>query len=172
MAMLGGFVAVVFHRLKHFDDLNMTRKKDAALEYIKFSSEYRSTLLTLIDPSINSETFHSNLFVATKNMLSSLDKFHVVSNDTVSKNVELKNTEIVELMIKFRSKAEEYGNDKLSLFRWFISQDIGVKLNLNRFELIKMINSEVGDKSGTDGLKEAIYSNNAHFKTLFSKLLK
>ena len=53
MAMIGGFVAVAFNRLKHLDDLNLTRKKDAALEYIKYFSEYRTALINLIDPTVN-----------------------------------------------------------------------------------------------------------------------
>jgi len=171
MAMIGAFIAIVFNRLKHLDDLNLTRKKDAALEYIKYVSEYRSALIALIDPSVNDDVFHSNLLDATKNMIASLDKLHVVSRDDVSKEIELKNSEIVDLMIEFRGKSHELGGDKTALIKWFVSEDIGSKLNVIRYDIIKLINSEVGDGTGTKGLKEAIDSNNAHFKTLFSKLV-
>ncbi|MCO7205025.1 hypothetical protein WDB89_00215 [Pseudoalteromonas sp. B5MOD-1] len=70
------------------DDLNLTRKKDATLEYIKYFSEYRSALLNLIEPAVKEETFHSNLMEATKNMIASLNKFHVVSKDLVSVKIE------------------------------------------------------------------------------------
>ena len=171
MAMIGAFMAIAFNRVKHLDDLNLTRKKDTALEYIKYVSEYRSALIALIDPSVKDDVFHSNLLDATKNMIASLDKLHVVSRDDVSKEIELKNAEIVDLMIEFRGKAHELGGYKTLLIKWFSSEDIGSKLNIIRYDIIKLINSEVGDGTGTSGLKEAINSNNAHFKTLFSKLI-
>ncbi|MDP5145315.1 hypothetical protein ORI98_02525 [Shewanella sp. ULN5] len=172
MAMIGGFVAVAFNRLKHLDDLNLTRKKDASLEYIKHFSEYRSALLSLIDPSVKDDIFHSNLIEATKNMNASLDKLHVVSSDIVSENLELKNCEVVKLMMDFRAKSTEFGEDKVSLLKWFVEEDIGSKLNIMRYEIISLINTEVGDGSGTKRFKIAIDSNNAYFKGLFSKLLK
>ena len=172
MAMVGGFIAVALNRLKHLDDLNLTRKKDAALEYIKYFSEYRSALLNLIDPSVKDDLFHSNLMDATKNMVASLDKFHVVSSDSVSEKIEIKNAEVIKLMMDFRAKSTEFSEDKKSLLRWFIDEDIGSKLNTIRHEIITLINTEVGDGSGTTKLKSAIDSNNADFKNLFSKLLK
>ncbi|MBQ4831629.1 hypothetical protein J8L70_00025 [Pseudoalteromonas sp. MMG010] len=172
MAMVGGFIAVALNRLKHLDDLNLTRKKDAALEYIKYFSEYRSALLNLIDPSVKDDLFHSNLMDATKNMVASLDKFHVVSSDSVSEKIEIKNAEVIKLMMDFRAKSTEFSEDKKSLLRWFIDEDIGSKLNTIRHEIITLINTEVGDGSGTTKLKSAIDSNNADFKSLFSKLLK
>lgn len=172
MAMIGGFVAVALNRLKHLDDLNLTRKKDAALEYIKYFSEYRSALLNLIDPSVKDDVFHSNLMEATKNMIASLDKLHVVSSDLVSEKIELKNAEVVTLMVDFKAKSKEFGEDKAALFKWFVDEDIGSKLNIIRHEVISLINSEVGDGSGTDRFKSAIESNNAYFKRFFSDLLK
>lgn len=172
MAMIGGFVAVALNRLKHLDDLNLTRKKDAALEYIKYFSEYRSALLNLIDPSVKDDVFHSNLMEATKNMIASLDKLHVVSSDLVSEKIELKNAEVVKLMVDFKGKSEEFGEDKKALFKWFVDEDIGSKLNIIRHEVISLINSEVGDGSGTDRFKSAIESNNDYFKSLFSGQLK
>ena len=172
MAMVGGFIAVALNRLKHLDDLNLTRKKDAALEYIKYFSEYRSALLNLIDPSVKDDLFHSNLMDATRNMVASLDKFHVVSSDSVSEKIEIKNAEVIKLMMDFRAKSTEFSEDKKSLLRWFIDEDIGSKLNTIRHEIITLINTEVGDGSGTTKLKSAIDSNNADFKNLFSKLLK
>ena len=172
MAMIGGFVAVALNRLKHLDDLNLTRKKDTALEYIKYFSEYRSALLNLIDPSVKDDVFHSNLMEATKNMIASLDKLHVVSSDSVSEKIELKNAEVVTLMMDFKAKSIEFAEDKTSLLKWFVAEDIGSKLNIIRHEIITLINSEVGDGSGTIGLKSAIDSNNAYFKSLFSGLLK
>lgn len=172
MAMVGGFVAVALNRLKHLDDLNLTRKKDAALEYIKYFSEYRSALLNRIDPSVKDDVFHSNLMDATKNMVASLDKFHVVSSDSVSEKIEIKNAEVIKIMMDFRAKSTEFSEDKKSLLRWFVDEDIGSKLNIIRHEIITLINTEVGDGSGTDKLKSAIDSNNAYFKSLFSKLLK
>lgn len=172
MAMVGGFIAVALNRLKHLDDLNLTRKKDAALEYIKYFSEYRSALLNLIDPSVKDDLFHSNLMDATKNMVASLDKFHVVSSDSISEKIEIKNAEVIKLMMDFRAKSTEFSEDKKSLLRWFIDEDIGSKLNTIRHEIITLINTEVGDGSGTTKLKSAIDSNNADFKSLFSKLLK
>ena len=172
MAMVGGFIAVALSRLKHLDDLNLARKKDAALEYIKYFSEYRSALLNLIDPSVKDDVFHSNLIEATKNMIASLDKLHVVSSDTVSEKIELKNTEVVKLMTDFRAKSTELGEDKVSLLKWFVEEDVGSKLNLLRYEIIKLINFEVGDGSGTIKFKAAIMSNNSYFKNLLSKILK
>jgi hypothetical protein len=172
MAMVGAFVAVALNRLKHLDDLNLTRKKDTALEYIKYFSEYRSALLNLIDPSVKDDVFHSNLMEATKNMIASLDKLHVVSSDSVSEKIELKNAEVVTLMMDFKAKSIEFSEDKTSLLKWFVAEDIGSKLNIMRHEIITLINSEVGDGSGTIRLKSAIDSNNAYFKSLFSRLLK
>tara|TARA_R110000796_G_scaffold8899_3_gene30451 strand:+ start:9258 stop:9881 length:624 start_codon:yes stop_codon:yes gene_type:complete len=172
MAMVGAFVAVALNRLKHLDDLNLTRKKDTALEYIKYFSEYRSALLNLIDPSVKDDVFHSNLMEATKNMIASLDKLHVVSSDSVSEKIELKNAEVVTLMMNFKAKSIEFPEDKTSLLKWFVAEDIGSKLNIIRHEIITLINSEVGDGSGTIKLKSAIDSNNAYFKSLFSRLLK
>lgn len=172
MAMIGGFVAVAFNRLKHLDDLNLTRKKDASLEYIKHFSEYRSALLNLIDPSVKGDVFHLNLMNATKNMIASLDKLHVVSSDLVSEKIELKNSEVVKLMMDFRAKSTEVGEDKPSLLKWFVEEDIGSKLNIIRYEIITLINTEVGDGSGTKRFKTAIDSNNTYFKNLLSKHLK
>ena len=169
MAMVGGFIAVTFNRLKHLDDLNLTRKKDAALEYIKYVSEYRSALICLIDPSVKNDVFHSNLRDAVKNMIASLDRLHVVSSDDISKSLELKNAETVNIMIDFRMKSDELGDDKTALLNWFVSEDIGAKLNAIRYDIIALINSEIGDGTGTKALKAAINSNNRHFKALFSK---
>ena len=84
----------------------------------------------------------------------------------------MKNTEVVLLMMKFKAKYIEFGEDKTSLFQWFVNEDIGSKLNIIRHEVISLISSEVGDGSGTDRLKSAIESNNTQFKSLFSKSLK
>jgi len=172
MAMIGGFIAVALNRLKHHDDLNLARKKDAALEYIKYVSEYRSALLNIIDQSISNEVFHSQLMLATKNMVAALDKLHVVSNDIISNKIELKNAEIVTLMSQIQKKAQEFPNDKILLLKWFVEDDFGSKLNLIRYEIIDLVNSEIGDGSGTKLFKEAIEANNKHFKKLFSNILK
>jgi hypothetical protein len=172
MAMVGGFIAVVLNRLKHHDDLNLSRKKDAALEYIKYVSEYRSALLNIIDQSVSNEVFHSQLMVATKNMIAALDKLHVVSNDIISNKIELKNAEIVSLMSEINKKSQEYPNDKASLIKWFVEADFGSRLNLIRYEIIDLVNSEIGDGSGTKLFKEAIEANNKHFKELFTNTLK
>lgn len=105
-------------------------------------------------------------------MVASLDKFHVVSSDSVSEKIEIKNAEVIKIMMDFRAKSTEFSDDKKSLLRWFVDEDIGSKLNIIRHEIITLINTEVGDGSGTDKLKSAIDSNNAYFKSLFSKLLK
>ncbi|MCO7205026.1 hypothetical protein WDB89_00220 [Pseudoalteromonas sp. B5MOD-1] len=66
-------------------------------------------------------------------------------------------------MINFKAKSNEYGEDKAALLKWFVDEDIGSKLNIIRYEVILLINSEVGDGSGTDSFKSAIESNNAFF---------
>jgi len=171
MAMVGGFAAVALNRFKHLDDLNLARKKDAILEYIKYVSEYRSALLNVIDPSVTNEVFHSQLMLATKNMVAALDKLHVVSNDIISNKIELKHAEIINLMLEIEKKSQEYPNDKVSLIKWFVEADFGSKLNLIRYEIIDLVNSEVGDGSGTKLFKEAIETNNKYFKELFSNIL-
>jgi len=172
MAMVGGFIAVALNRLKHHDDLNLARKKDAALEYIRYVSEYRSALINIIDQSVTNEVFHSQLMFATKNMIAALDKLHVVSNDIISNKIELKNAEIVSLVLEVRRKAQDYPEDKLSLIKWFVEADFGSKLNLIRYEIIDLVNSEIGDGSGTKLFREAIETNNKHFKELLSKTFK
>ncbi|QFU24233.1 hypothetical protein FM038_020130 [Shewanella eurypsychrophilus] len=172
MAMVGGFIAVALNRLKHLDDLNLARKKDAALEYIKYVSEYRSAILNVIDQSVSNEVFHSQLIEATKNMVAALDQLHVVSNDIISNKIELKNAEVVSLMSEIQKKSQEYPNDKISLIKWFVEADFGSRLNLIRYEIIDLVNSEIGDGSGTKLFKEAIVANNKHFKQLFTNAFK
>lgn len=70
------------------------------------------------------------------------------------------------------AKSIEFGENKTSLLKWFVAEGVGTKLNIIRHEIITLINSEVGDGSGTNGLKSAIDSNNTYFKSLFSRLLE
>lgn len=172
MVMIGGFFAIAFSAFKHQDDLNLARKKDAALEYIKYVSEYRSALLNIINSSVKNEDFQSAIIEATKNMIAALDKLHVVSNDVVSNKIELKNTEIVSLMMEMSQKSQKYSDDKRSLIKCFIKEGIFSKLNLIRYEIIDLVNSEVGGSSDTKLLKQAIESNNKHFEKLFLNILK
>ncbi len=171
LAMVGGLLGVIFNRMKHIDDLNLTRKKDTSLEYIKCMSEYRSAIINIIDPATSEEEFHKELMTATKNMVASLDKLHVVINDQISKELEAKNFQITCLMMKVRQQSTLVAGNKDMLLKWFVTEDIGPQLNIIRLEIINLINSEIGDGSGTAMLKTAIHSNNDNFKELFSKLL-
>lgn len=142
-----------------------------SLEYVKHMSEYRSALINIIDPSTGEVEFHKGLMEATKNMIGSLDKLHVVINDQISHELELKNFEITCLMMEMRRKSMEYSGDKVKLLNWFVAGDIGPKLNMIRYDIINLINTEIGDGSGTSELKSAINNNNDSFKQLFSKPL-
>ena len=171
MAMVGGLLGVIFNRMKHIDDLNLTRKKDASLEYVKYMSEYRSALINIIDPATSDYEFQKGLMEATKNMIGALDQLHVVINDQISHDLELKNFEITCLMMEMRGKLTEFSGDKAQLLNWFVSEDMGSRLNMIRYDIINLINTEIGDGSGTSTLKSAILTNNDNFKQLCSKLL-
>mgnify|MGYP000701024851 CR=1 FL=1 len=171
LALIGAFLGILFNRLKHVDDLNLSRKKEVSLEYIKYVSEYRSALIGISDHSLSTEDFHKNLMEATKNMVGALDKLHVVSDDDVSSKIERKNYDLTMLMLKMNQKLQECGEDKLSILKWFISEDIGKQMNDIRYEIIRLINTEIGDKSGTKKLKEAFDKNNSEFKASLSVVL-
>lgn len=171
MAMIGGLLGVMFNRIKHIDDLNLTRKKDVSLNFIKFMSEYRSALISITDQSIKPEEFHSNLISSAKNMVGALDQFHVIAKDEVSAEIELKNFEIVSLMVKMNKKNQEMGDDKIALIKWLLKEDFLSQLNIIRYQIIKLVNTEIGDNSGPDKLKESIDKNNIDFKKLLSSML-
>lgn len=171
MAMVGGLLGVMFNRIKHLDDLKLTRKKDISLNFIKFMSEYRTALISITDQNIKPEEFHSNLMNSTKNMIAALDQFHVVANDEVSAEIELKNFELVSLMVKMNKKSQETGDNKIELMKWLLEEDLLSQLNIIRYQIIKLVNSEIGDNSGTEKLKESINKNNKDFKELLSRIL-
>lgn len=172
LVMVGAFLGVIFNRIKHIDDLNLSRKKDVSLEFVGIMSEYGTVLISIIDQNVKPETFHSNLNKATQNMNRVLSKFHVVCSDQVSSELELINFEIVSLMLTMTQKSQKLGEDKLSLMKELITEDIIAKLNLIRYKIIHLVNSEIGDGSGTDKLKLAIDKNNTDFKNLLLKTLK
>jgi len=172
LTMIGAFLGVIFIRIKHIDDLNLSRKKDTALEYVQHISEYRSILVSLANPKISDDEFHFSLLDASKNMVGALDKLHVICSDRVSHKIELKNYEIISLMITMILKSVEFGENKARLMKWYVSEDILSKLNVIRYEILHLINSEIGDGSGTGLLKSAIDQNNKDFKKLFLDLLK
>ena len=68
LVMVGAFLGVIFNRIKHIDDLNLSRKKDVSLEFVGIMSEYGTVLISIIDQNVKPETFHSNLNKATQNM--------------------------------------------------------------------------------------------------------
>jgi len=171
LSMVVVFIGVIFNRIKHIDDLNISRKKEVSLEYIKYMSEYRSAMVNIINPAIKPDEYHSNLIDATKNMIGAMDKLHVVSNDQVSNQIELKNFEITSLMITMTMKSKELDGDKLELMKWLIAENILSKLNMIRYEIINLINTEIGDGSGTKKLKMAIEKNNKDFNNKLSELL-
>lgn len=172
LALIGAFLGILFNRLKHFDDLNLSRKKEVSLDYIKYVSEYRSALIGICDHSLSTENFHKNLMEATKNMVGALDKLYVVSDDDVSSKIERKQYDLTMLMTKMSRKLQECGEDKRSILKWFISEDIGKKMNDIRYEIIRLINTEIGDKSGTNKLKEAFDKNDSKFKASLSAMLE
>jgi len=57
VSMASAFLAVIFNRIKHIDDLNLSRKKDTSLEFIKYMSEYCSTLISIIDPLLEYDEY-------------------------------------------------------------------------------------------------------------------
>lgn len=171
LSMIVVFLGVLFNRIKHVDDLKLTRKKDVSLNFIKYMSEYRSTLISITDQSVKAEEFHSNLISSIKNMVGALDQFHVIADDDVSAEIELKNFEIVNLMIKIRKKCNETGDDKIALIQWLLKEDLLSQLNIIRYQIIKLVNKEIGDNSGTEKLKKSIDKNNRDFVELLSNIL-
>lgn len=171
LALIGAFLGILFNRLKHVEDLNLSRKKEVFLEYIKYVSEYRSALIEFSDHLLSTEDFHKNLMEATKNMVGALDKLHVVSDDDVSSKIERKHYDLLMLMLKMNQKLQECGEDKLSILKWFVSEDIGKQMNDIRYEIIRLIDTEIGDKSGTKKLKEAFEKNNSEIKASLSAVL-
>lgn len=169
--MLGAFLGIIINRIKHLDDLNMTRKKDVSLEFIEDMSEYGSVLVSLIEPNVKPDAYFSNLSEAAKKMNSALNKFHVVCDDQVSSEIELINFELVSLMQVMTMKAAELGEDKIALMKLFIGEDILSQLNIIRYKIIRLVNSEIGDGSGTEKFKQAIERNNTNYKESLSKML-
>ncbi|NQZ25039.1 MAG: hypothetical protein HRT55_01830 [Colwellia sp.] len=164
-------LGILFTWLKHLDDLNLTRKKDVSLNFIKFMSEYRSALISIIDPYVKSEEFHSNLLNSTRNMVGALDQFHVIAKDDISAEIELKNFEIISIMIKMNKKSHEAGDDKMVLIQWLLKEDLLSQLNVIRYQIIKLVNKEIGDSSGAEKLRKSIDKNNCDFKKLLSNTL-
>jgi hypothetical protein len=164
-------LGVLFTWLKHLEDLKLTRKKDVSLNFIKFMSEYRSSLISITDPYLKPEEFHSNLLNSTRSMIGALDQFHVISNDDISAEIELKNFEIVSVMIRMTKKSREVGEDKKALLQWLLKEDLLSQLNVIRYQIIKLVNEEIGDNSGTEKLKQSIDKNNSDFKELLSNIL-
>lgn len=55
--------------------------------------------------------------------------------------------------------------------QWLLKEDLLSKLNTIRYEIIKLVNDEIGDNSETRKLKESIIINNRDFKELLSSIL-
>lgn len=171
LAMLGAFLGIIVNRTKHLDDLNLTRKKDVSLEFIEEMSEYGSVLVSLIEPNVKPDAYFSNLSKSNKKMNSAMNKFHVVCDDQVSSEIELISFELVSLMQVMTLRAAKLGEDKIALMKWFISDDIFSQLNIIRYKIIRLVNSEIGDGSGTEKFKQAIEKNNIDYKESLSKVL-
>ena len=175
LTIIGVFFTINFKHLKHSDDLNLTRKKDVSLEFITHMSEVRFVLADMANQK-SLDDFLSDFTTTSKDMNASLDKFHTICSDTVSKEVELYNSELIEIMLTITKKyieiVDDVKKDKLKLLKWLIDNDIYSRLNLIRYEIIKLVNSEIGDNSGKICFKEAIEENNEKFKNKLSKMLE
>ena len=170
LAMLGAFLGIIVNRTKHLDDLNMTRKKDVSLEYIEKISDYGSVLVSLIESNISMKQFQLNLYEANKNMASSMNKFHVISDDKVSYGLEQVQLKLIKLMSEmvFEAYKEE---DKIELMKTYVKGDMFSKLNDIRYEVIELVNFEIGDGSGTEQFKRAIKETNVEYKKFTSEIL-
>lgn len=174
LVALGAFLGIVFNRTKHLDDLNMTRKKDVSLSFVEDISEYGAVLTSIIEHSTTLDSFFSDLTIASKKMISSLNKFHVVCSDEASSKIELLHFELSELMQVISKKAATFHTepDKLKLMADLIESDIFSKLNIVRFKIIDIINNEIGDGSGKKEFKAAIEKNNTDYKAMLYKVLE
>ena len=173
LAMVGAFLGISVNRTKHLDDLNMTRKKEVSLEFVEDASEYGSVLVSLIEENSNMKIFFSDLNVANKKFISSMNKFHVVCSDETSSKIESLHFKLNELMLKMSTQATalEKEPDKIKLITWFIQHGVLSKLNDVRYEILELVNNEIGDGSGTAKFKKAIEKCNADYTNMFSELL-
>lgn len=172
LVMVGAYLGIIFNRIKHIDDLNLSLKKDVSLEFVEDMSEYGTILVSLIEPTSTMESFYSDLNKINKKLSSSMNKFHVICNDEVSSEVELIYFDYIGLMQLMARKATELGEKKIALMKWFIKEDVFSQLNIIRYKVISLVNSEIGDGSGTENFKRAINKSNTDYKKAFSKLLE
>ena len=176
LVMVGAFLGIIFNRIKHIDDLNLSRKKDVSLGFVEAMSDYSSVLVSLVDQNTTMDIFHKNLNEATKKMNSELNKFHVVCSQALgyalkANELELLNFKIVSLMLIMVQESAKVGEDKVVLIKKFLSEDVFSKLNIIRFKVINLVNREIGDGSGTVMFKQAIEKNNIDYKKMLSKVI-
>lgn len=168
---LGAFVGVIYNRFKHLDDLKLARKKEASLEYVKFSSQHTSAILNFLTSTKNTDELTTSLLKAINNLTGALDSYHVVSDDDISSQIEALHCEKIMLATLLQKKHLEFKDKPIELIQWFLQEDIGLKISSIRYKTIELINLEIGDKTGNKKLKSVIENNNIEIKKMLNNLI-